>query len=169
MREGKRAGKELISIQRCDEMRGVSIDEDENIRIGSLTSFYPHHTRPDHPAVYQRPRRGRGHGGRPADPQRRHHRRQHLQRRDLRRLRLHAPRVGGHRGAHGQKRRAPRPDQGLLHQGRHRGPARRGRRDPDGDPHPQGSPTTGHSGTTSSTPCETRWTSRRSAPPSTPA
>ena len=39
MREGKRAGKELISIYMLDEMRGVSIDEDENIRIGSLTSF----------------------------------------------------------------------------------------------------------------------------------
>ena len=39
MREGKRAGKALISIQKINEMRGVSIDEDENIRIGSLTSF----------------------------------------------------------------------------------------------------------------------------------
>ncbi len=39
MREGKRAGKELISIYGLDELRGVSIDADENIRIGSLTSF----------------------------------------------------------------------------------------------------------------------------------
>ena len=39
MREGKRAGKALISIQKCDEMRGVSIDDEENIRIGSMTSF----------------------------------------------------------------------------------------------------------------------------------
>ena len=39
MREGKRAGKALISIQKLDEMRGVTIDEEENIRIGSLTSF----------------------------------------------------------------------------------------------------------------------------------
>ena len=39
MREGKRAGKELISIYGIDAMRGVSIDEEENIRIGSLTSF----------------------------------------------------------------------------------------------------------------------------------
>ena len=39
MREGKRAGKALISIQKCDEMRGISIDAEENIRIGSLTSF----------------------------------------------------------------------------------------------------------------------------------
>ncbi len=39
MREGRRAGKELISIYMIDEMRGISIDEDENIRIGSLTSF----------------------------------------------------------------------------------------------------------------------------------
>ena len=39
MREGKRAGKELISIYMINAMRGVSIDEEENIRIGSLTSF----------------------------------------------------------------------------------------------------------------------------------
>ncbi|MBR6738746.1 MAG: xanthine dehydrogenase FAD-binding subunit XdhB [Oscillospiraceae bacterium] len=39
MREGKRAGKELISIYGIDAMRGVSIDAEENIRIGSLTSF----------------------------------------------------------------------------------------------------------------------------------
>ena len=39
MREGKRAGKELISIYGLDEIRGVSIDSEQNIRIGSLTSF----------------------------------------------------------------------------------------------------------------------------------
>ena len=39
MREGKRAGKELISIYLVDELRGISIDEERNIRIGSLTSF----------------------------------------------------------------------------------------------------------------------------------
>lgn len=39
MREGRRAGKELISIQKIDSMRGVSMDENENIRIGSLTTF----------------------------------------------------------------------------------------------------------------------------------
>jgi len=39
MREGKRAGAELISIQTLDEIRGVSMDEDGTLRIGSLTSF----------------------------------------------------------------------------------------------------------------------------------
>ena len=39
MREGKRAGKELVSIYMIDEMRGVSYEEDSAIRIGSLTSF----------------------------------------------------------------------------------------------------------------------------------
>ena len=39
MREGKRAGVELISIYLLDELRGVTIDENEAIRIGSLTSF----------------------------------------------------------------------------------------------------------------------------------
>ena len=39
MREGKRAGVELISIYGIDALRGVTLDGDENIRIGSLTSF----------------------------------------------------------------------------------------------------------------------------------
>lgn len=39
MREGRRAGKELISIYMIDALRGVSLDEKENLRIGSLTSF----------------------------------------------------------------------------------------------------------------------------------
>ena len=39
MREGKRAGKELISIQTLDEIRGITLEEDGTIRIGSLTSF----------------------------------------------------------------------------------------------------------------------------------
>ncbi len=39
MREGKRAGRELISIQGLDEIRGVTMEQDGTIRIGSLTSF----------------------------------------------------------------------------------------------------------------------------------
>ena len=39
MREGKRAGKALISIYGLDEIRGISMEEDGTIRIGSLTSF----------------------------------------------------------------------------------------------------------------------------------
>ena len=39
MREGKRAGKELVSIYGIDAMRGVSYEEDGAVRIGSLTSF----------------------------------------------------------------------------------------------------------------------------------
>lgn len=39
MREGKRAGKELVSIYMIDDLRGVSYEEDGAIRIGSLTSF----------------------------------------------------------------------------------------------------------------------------------
>lgn len=39
MREGKLAGKELISIYMIDEMRGIRLDENGAIRIGSLTSF----------------------------------------------------------------------------------------------------------------------------------
>lgn len=39
IREGKRAGKELVSIQGLDEMRGISYEKDGAIRIGSLTSF----------------------------------------------------------------------------------------------------------------------------------
>jgi xanthine dehydrogenase FAD-binding subunit len=39
MREGKLAGKEIISIYMLDEMRGVTLTDDGTIRIGSLTSF----------------------------------------------------------------------------------------------------------------------------------
>ncbi len=39
MREGKLAGKELISIFTVDSMRGICLEEDETLRIGSLTSF----------------------------------------------------------------------------------------------------------------------------------
>ena len=39
MREGKRAGAELVSIYGLDELRGVTMEEDGTIRIGSLTSF----------------------------------------------------------------------------------------------------------------------------------
>ncbi len=39
MREGKLAGKEVISIYLLDELRGVTLTEDGTIRIGSLTSF----------------------------------------------------------------------------------------------------------------------------------
>ncbi len=39
IREGKRAGKELISIYMLDEIRGVTLCDNGDIRIGSLTSF----------------------------------------------------------------------------------------------------------------------------------
>ena len=39
MREGKRAGAELISIYGIDALRGVRVEEDGTLRIGSLTSF----------------------------------------------------------------------------------------------------------------------------------
>jgi len=39
IREGKRAGAELVSIYGIDALRGVSLDEEGAIRIGSLTSF----------------------------------------------------------------------------------------------------------------------------------
>lgn len=39
IREGKRAGKELISIYMIDELRGVALTDSGDIRIGSLTSF----------------------------------------------------------------------------------------------------------------------------------
>ncbi len=39
MREGRRAGVELLSIYGLDELRGVRLEEDGTLRIGSLTSF----------------------------------------------------------------------------------------------------------------------------------
>ncbi|MDO4614731.1 MAG: xanthine dehydrogenase FAD-binding subunit XdhB [Lachnospiraceae bacterium] len=39
IREGRMAGCTLVSIYGIDSLRGVTMDEDETIRIGSLTSF----------------------------------------------------------------------------------------------------------------------------------
>jgi len=39
VRSGKRAGKELISIYGLKELRGVTLEDDGTIRIGSLTTF----------------------------------------------------------------------------------------------------------------------------------
>ena len=39
IREGKRAGAELVSIYGLNELRGVTLEADGTIRIGSLTSF----------------------------------------------------------------------------------------------------------------------------------
>ena len=39
MREGKRAGKALISIHGLDEIRGITMEDDGTIRIGSNTVF----------------------------------------------------------------------------------------------------------------------------------
>ncbi len=39
IRSGKRAGAELISIYGLDELRGVQLEADGTLRIGSLTSF----------------------------------------------------------------------------------------------------------------------------------
>ena len=39
MREGKRAGIELVSIYGLDELRGVNLEDDGTLRIGPLTSF----------------------------------------------------------------------------------------------------------------------------------
>ncbi len=51
MREGKRAGHALISIYLLDELRGVSLEDDGTIRIGSLTSF-SHITK--HPIIQEK-------------------------------------------------------------------------------------------------------------------
>lgn len=39
IRDGKLAGCTLVSIQKLVELRGVSLDADENLRIGSMISF----------------------------------------------------------------------------------------------------------------------------------
>ena len=168
MREGKRAGKALISIQRCDEMRGVTIDEEENIRIGSLTSF----THITNDPIIQRYINVLGEavdmvGG----PQIRN-----------------AGTIGGNtcngvtsadsastptRGRPSWRSRAKTVyagcRSGIFISGRERwicaSRTARFRRRFSSPRRPM----TGHSGTISSMPCETRWTSRRLAPPSTPA
>ena len=129
MREGKRAGKALISIQKCGEMRGISIDDEENIRIGSLTSF----THITNDPIIQKYINVLGEavdmvGG----PQIRN-----------------AGTIGGNTcngvtsadsasTLHAWEAIVPRTHQGVLHQGGYRGSAGGGRRDPDRHPHPQG-------------------------------
>ena len=121
---GGQAGRKgpVSAFTGCDEMRGVTLDEDGE----------PPHRQPRPPSatsprdpLIQQYINVLGEAvdmvGGPSDPQHRHHRRQHLQRRYLRRLRLHPPRMGGHRGDHRQKRRAPGTHQGLLPQGRQGG------------------------------------------------
>lgn len=39
IREGRMAGKELISLQLIDELKGVSLEDDGTLRVGALTSF----------------------------------------------------------------------------------------------------------------------------------
>ena len=39
IREGRRAGREMISIYLIDSLRGISLEGDGTLRIGSLTSF----------------------------------------------------------------------------------------------------------------------------------
>ncbi len=39
MREGRRAGKALISLHEIDALRGITMDDDGTLRIGSLTTF----------------------------------------------------------------------------------------------------------------------------------
>lgn len=84
MREGKRAGKELVSIYGIDAMRGVSFEEDGAIRIGSLTSF-SHITKDP---IIRKYINVLGEAvdmvGWSPDPQHRYHRRKHLQRCDFR-------------------------------------------------------------------------------------
>ncbi len=99
MREGKRAGAELVSLFGLDELRGVKLEEDGTIRIGSLTSFSHITKDPAYTKIYQCTGGGRRQGRRPSDPQYRYHRRQYLQRSDLSRLRVHAFCMGCHHRA----------------------------------------------------------------------
>ena len=40
IREGKRAGKELVSIYMLDELRGICLDADENRIFNKLLTYY---------------------------------------------------------------------------------------------------------------------------------
>ena len=164
MREGKRAGQELISIQRLDELRGVSLEEDGDPAHRLPHQLFPHHPGPPHPEVHQRSGRGRGPGGRPPDPEHRHHRRQHLQRRHLRRLRLHPPRLGRRGGADGPRGQAPACPSAISTSRPARWTSGRGSSRPPSSFRKKA--TTAASATTSSTPCAAPWTSPPWGPPS---
>ena len=93
MREGKRAGAESTSIYGLDVLRGVSMEEDGTPRNGPH-QLLPHHPGRAHPALHI-PVLGEAvdQVGGPQNPEHRHHRRQYLQWRHLRRLRLYPPRL----------------------------------------------------------------------------
>ena len=52
IRSGKRAGKELVSIYGLDEMRGVKMEEDGTIRIGSADFIFPYYAGSVNPETY---------------------------------------------------------------------------------------------------------------------
>ena len=143
IREGKRAGKELGQTRRQgtgehlrhrrDARRDPRRRRRDPHRLPD--QFLPHRRVPDHPGVHPGAGRGGQPRGRPPDPEHRHHRRQHLQRCDQRRLRVHAGGLGRRRGADRPGGRPQGPASGILHQSRQGGPA--AGRDPDCHPHPQ--------------------------------
>ena len=68
MREGKRAGKELVSIYMLDEMRGVSYEADGDDPDRISYEFFPYYERSDHSRTYQCSGRSGRYGRRSSDP-----------------------------------------------------------------------------------------------------
>ncbi len=136
MREGKRAGRALISIFGIDALRGVQLEADGTIRIGSLTSF-SHITKDPIIQKYinvlgqavdlvggPQIRNAGTIGGNTCNG---------VTSADSR---VHPLRLGRRGGADRPKRHPPPAHPGLLPQGRRGGP--KARRDPDRHPDPEG-------------------------------
>ena len=121
IREGKRAGVELVSIYGLDELRGVSLEEDETLRIGSLTSF-SHITKNELIQKYI-PVLGEAVDmvGGLSDPQYRDYRRKHMQWCDFCRFGVYAVCVGCNRRTDRPGRYQKTSDPGVLYQSRKSG------------------------------------------------
>lgn len=95
VREGKDAGRSVVSIHNIEALKGVRLLDDGDLWIGAGTAFS--HITNDaliqkiHTHAWGR----RGHGGRSSDTQYRNYRRQYLQWSHLRRLCFHHVDPGG--------------------------------------------------------------------------
>ena len=91
VREGKDAGRSVVSIHNIEALKGVRLLDDGDLWIGAGTAFS--HITND--ALIQKYIPMRGHGRRSADTQYRYYRRQYLQWSHLRRLCFHHVDPGG--------------------------------------------------------------------------
>lgn len=94
VREGKDAGRSVVSIHNIEALKGVRLLDDGDLWIAQALHFPISPTMPD-PEIHTHAWGRRGHGRRSADTQYRYYRRQYLQWSHLRRLCFHHVDPGG--------------------------------------------------------------------------